>query len=170
MAKQVKVHPSWAPIGAARFKELVQTNFYDDQRFFRVLDGMYVLLHIVLNQQQCFSSCACGLPRPPAPNPGTQQGFAHASRRDWLLVSIGVALARMMNFCVPHCVDRTIRYDIWIAQFGMHGDPSVHAEWQSKKIQDDPVTQSNTRGTICFAMSGKRHISLLLHHFPGVWG
>jgi peptidyl-prolyl cis-trans isomerase A (cyclophilin A) len=35
----VEVHPDWAPLGAARFKELVEAKFYDDCRFFRVIDG-----------------------------------------------------------------------------------------------------------------------------------
>ena len=38
----VKVHPSWAPIGAARFKELVESGFYDDTRFFRVIPSFMV--------------------------------------------------------------------------------------------------------------------------------
>merc|ERR1711981_1444209 len=38
----VKVHEAWAPIGAARFKELVESKFYDDTRFFRVIPSFMV--------------------------------------------------------------------------------------------------------------------------------
>ena len=45
----------------------------------------------------------------------------------------------------------------FVAQWGIHGDPSVNAEWQTSpaaKIKDDPVVQPNTRGRVTFAMSG----------------
>lgn len=42
----------------------------------------------------------------------------------------------------------------FMAQFGMNGEPQVTAAWRNAKIQDDPVTQSNTRGMITFATSG----------------
>jgi len=35
----VRVVPDWAPLGAARFRTLVETNFYDGARFSRVLPG-----------------------------------------------------------------------------------------------------------------------------------
>jgi peptidyl-prolyl cis-trans isomerase A (cyclophilin A) len=35
----IEVHPDWAPLGAAHFKELVEQKFYDECRFFRVLEG-----------------------------------------------------------------------------------------------------------------------------------
>lgn len=77
----VEVHPTWAPHGAERFRQLVEIGFYDDCAFFRVIDG-------------------------------------------------------------------------FMAQFGINGDPQVHAQWADKNIPDDPVRQSNTRGMVTFAMTG----------------
>jgi peptidyl-prolyl cis-trans isomerase A (cyclophilin A) len=42
----------------------------------------------------------------------------------------------------------------FVAQFGMHGDPDVSQRWMEKRIPDDPVVQSNKRGTIVFATAG----------------
>jgi peptidyl-prolyl cis-trans isomerase A (cyclophilin A) len=42
----------------------------------------------------------------------------------------------------------------FIAQFGMHGDPDVNKRWGDNTIPDDPVVQSNKRGTIVFATAG----------------
>ena len=42
----------------------------------------------------------------------------------------------------------------FMVQFGINGDPGVMANWRSAQIQDDPVTQSNTRGMLTFAMAG----------------
>lgn len=81
----LRIRSDWAPLGAARFLELVEAKYFDGNRFFRVLDGLY---------------------------------------------------------------------DIWIAQFGIHGDPATHDRWERKRISDDPVKASNTRGTVAFATSG----------------
>ena len=43
----------------------------------------------------------------------------------------------------------------FMAQFGIHGDPKVSAEWKEKKLKDDPVKKSNMRGFLSFATSGK---------------
>ena len=45
--------------------------------------------------------------------------------------------------------------DGFMAQFGMHGDPLVTAQWRAAPIEDDPVVGSNTRGTITFAMTNQ---------------
>ena len=44
--------------------------------------------------------------------------------------------------------------DGFMVQFGIHGDPKVSAAWRDAKIKDDPVTQSNKRGMVTFAMAG----------------
>jgi peptidyl-prolyl cis-trans isomerase A (cyclophilin A) len=42
----------------------------------------------------------------------------------------------------------------FVAQFGASGDPRVAKVWDVRTIRDDPVRQSNTRGTVTFATGG----------------
>ena len=42
----------------------------------------------------------------------------------------------------------------FMCQFGINGDPNISAQWREATIPDDPVTGSNTRGTITFATAG----------------
>jgi peptidyl-prolyl cis-trans isomerase A (cyclophilin A) len=77
----IEVHRGWAPLGADRFYNLVKRGYYDDVRFFRVLDG-------------------------------------------------------------------------FMAQFGISGDPALNTAWRQARIQDDPVTESNRRGYVSYAMAG----------------
>src|SRR5262245_41606618 len=42
----ITVHRAWAPIGADRFYNLVKNSFYDDCRFFRVLDDFMAQIGI----------------------------------------------------------------------------------------------------------------------------
>ncbi|MBI3704017.1 MAG: peptidylprolyl isomerase [Rhizobiales bacterium] len=42
----------------------------------------------------------------------------------------------------------------FMVQFGINGDPAVMAGWRDRPIRDDPVTQSNKRGFVTYAMAG----------------
>lgn len=42
----------------------------------------------------------------------------------------------------------------FIAQFGIAGDPAVTAQWSGRTLPDDPVRESNRRGTVAYAMTG----------------
>ena len=42
----------------------------------------------------------------------------------------------------------------FVAQFGLNANPAISKAWQDAKIQDDPVKQTNKRGTLVFAMAG----------------
>ncbi len=76
----IEVHRDWAPIGVDHFFSLLQTGFYDGNRFFRVTHS-YV-------------------------------------------------------------------------QFGINGDPKTNALWSTASLPDDPVKQSNVKGTLTFAHLG----------------
>ncbi len=45
----IECHTDWAPIGAARFRELVESGYYDGARFFRVVPGFVVQFGIAAN-------------------------------------------------------------------------------------------------------------------------
>ncbi len=45
--------------------------------------------------------------------------------------------------------------DGFMVQFGIHGTPAVAAGWREARIADDLVTQSNSRGSVTFAMTGQ---------------
>lgn len=42
----------------------------------------------------------------------------------------------------------------YIAQFGIPGDPKISAVWRELAIKDDPVRESNTRGSFAYTMTG----------------
>lgn len=42
----------------------------------------------------------------------------------------------------------------FVVQFGMAADPELNAQWDDATIRDDPVRDTNARGTVTFATSG----------------
>jgi peptidyl-prolyl cis-trans isomerase A (cyclophilin A) len=42
----------------------------------------------------------------------------------------------------------------FVVQFGLSPSPAVNKVWQDASIQDDPVTQSNHKGSLTFASRG----------------
>lgn len=43
----------------------------------------------------------------------------------------------------------------FMAQFGMHGDPTINNAWKKSTIEDDPVRESNKRGYVTFAKTNE---------------
>jgi peptidyl-prolyl cis-trans isomerase A (cyclophilin A) len=119
---------------------------------------------------------ACGrepageAPRVEAPSPvDTSPGRAPDTVRVRFETNRGSFVVTAYREWAPHGVDRfhhlvrTGYYDGnrffrvvegFIVQFGIHGDPAVSARWREDRIPDDSVRQSNSRGTVTFAMAG----------------
>lgn len=39
----------------------------------------------------------------------------------------------------------------FVAQFGIHNDSALYAYWNSRRVPDEPMLESNRRGTLSFA-------------------
>lgn len=42
----------------------------------------------------------------------------------------------------------------FVVQFGLNADPAINSAWKNADLQDDPVKQSNKRGTLVYATAG----------------
>ena len=64
---------------------------------------------------------------------------------------------RFYNLVKYHFFDGAAFFRVmqgFVVQFGISARPDVSRVWENAKITDDPVTQSNTRGTLTFATAG----------------
>lgn len=86
-----------------------------------------------------------------------------------LETSQGPVLLAVQRDLAPHGVDRfytLVRHGFfdgerffrvragYIAQFGLNGNPAIIAAWKHRTMPDDPVRESNLRGTLGYAMTG----------------
>lgn len=107
---------------------------------------------------------------PPAPTPAAAPAVdpAPATFRVRMETSKGPIVLQFNRDWAPNGVDRIYHLvesgyfdDVrffrvvpgFVVQFGMHGDPAKNAEWVARPLQDDPVKQSNKRGTVTFAQT-----------------
>lgn len=83
----------------------------------------------------------------------TQGDFVMELHRDWAPIGVD----RLYNLVRTGFFDDSRLYRIragFIAQFGLPGDPDVTAIWYDRAMPDDPVVESNTLGTVAYAMTG----------------
>ena len=121
-----------------------------------------------------FVAAACDKPAPPPadtatpapPPPAATTVTAPAEFKVRLETSKGPIVIQLHRDWAPNGVDRVFQLveegyynDVrffryvpgFVVQFGMHGDPATNAKWASQQLTDDPVKQSNKRGTVTFA-------------------
>jgi len=64
---------------------------------------------------------------------------------------------RFYNLVRHHFFDNATFFRVitdFVAQFGVSAYPAVSAAWKNADIKDDPVTQSNKKGSLTFATAG----------------
>jgi peptidyl-prolyl cis-trans isomerase A (cyclophilin A) len=75
--------------------------------------------------------------------------------RDWAPIGVDHLYSLVkMGFYDGNYFFRYIRR--FIVQFGINGDPKINNHWRDINLFDDPVKQSNVKGTLTYATSGPR--------------
>lgn len=117
--------------------------------------------------------CAAAACRRPAQQTSGSDSALDRTAPDTFLVAINTNKGRIVLQAIrawsPHGADRFYSlvndhfYDgakffrvlpNFMAQFGIAADPAMNAKWAERKIPDDPVVRSNTRGFVSYATSG----------------
>jgi peptidyl-prolyl cis-trans isomerase A (cyclophilin A) len=101
--------------------------------------------------------------------PATLKDVAPATYNARFDTSVGVFVVQVHRDWAPKGADRfynLVKYGYYddsrffrvlpkfMVQFGINGDPSVQSAWLNANITDDPVKESNKRGSITFATAG----------------
>jgi len=123
----------------------------------------------------CVVFCACGGPflfscsRQPAASRSASDQRAPDSYRVRFETSKGDFVVQVTRSWAPLGADRFYTlvaggfYDGarffrvlpgFVVQFGIPADPALTQKWKNANLKDDPVTQSNRRGTLTFATGG----------------
>lgn len=102
-------------------------------------------------------------------NPAALKDVAPAEYRATFETSAGSFVVLVHRSWAPKGADRfynLVKYGFFdngrffrvlpnfMVQFGINGDPAIQGPWRAADITDDPVSQSNKRGTITFATGG----------------
>lgn len=83
----------------------------------------------------------------------TSGSFDVLLRRDWApLGAPHVGRAVLDGYYDGGAFFRALRG--FVVQWGIAADPAMTQRWMPRRIADDPVTQSNRRGTVTFASGG----------------
>lgn len=83
----------------------------------------------------------------------TAGDFVVEVHKDWAPLGAD----RFFQLCKEGFYNNTAFFRVipgFVAQFGLAADPAVTAQWESQRLQDDPVKQTNAPGTITFATAG----------------
>ena len=108
-------------------------------------------------------------PRPSLLNPASFKAKAPAVFKATFTTTAGDFVVEVHRDWAPLGADRfynLVRYGYFtnavffrvvpgfVVQFGLSADPAVNKVWSGARIQDDPVVQSNKRGSLVFATAG----------------
>ncbi len=108
-------------------------------------------------------------PRPSLLNPAALTAKAPADCKVRFTTSAGIFVVEVHRDWAPQGADRfynLVRRGFFtnasffrvvpgfVVQFGLNADPAINKAWHEATIKDDPVKQSNKRGTLVFATAG----------------